>query len=349
MPVGRTGAVFIGKTTTPESGHRIVTRSDIHGVTRNPYALDRTPGGSSGGAAAALALGMGALAARDRSVFPPPFAISLGFKPSFGRAPSAPPSFFMPHSVTGPMARTAEDLTLMTEAMARPEPRDPFAWPIPFNAAAARSDRVQGLRIAVSPQLGTDRAPDLLSPRRWTALWLASAGATVTKADPVWPIDPYDPFMVFWDATYAGLLDMYPPDVAAKMAPLLQDIAARGRKIDTLAYHKAMADRLAITAAAAHAFLTEYDAVLAPITLTGPFDVEAEAPAGEVPDDWRWCPYTYVFNMTGQPAVAAPVGFDADGLPIGVQIAGRVGSEEMLLACAAAIDESQPQRRIFAL
>lgn len=351
-PVARlreAGAVFVGKTATPESGYRIVTRSRVHGVTRNPYALDRTPGGSSGGAAAALALGMGALAVGTDGAgsirIPAAFCNVAGLKPGFGRVPAVPPSLFMPHAVTGPMARTIADVAAMAALMARPDPRDPYAWPVPFDEAATTGP-VAGVRIALSPTLGTPGQADAATRAALAraADALEAAGAIVEEADPVWPVDPHEPFMVFWEATYAGFLDTYPPERQALMEPALQAIAARGRAIDGLAYHRAMGQRLAI-ASAARAFLNRYDAVLAPVMPSAAFDLEAEAPPGERRDDWRWCPYTYLFNMTGLPALAVPAGFTDDGRPVGVQIAGAAGTEERLLRLGAAIEAAIPACR----
>jgi aspartyl-tRNA(Asn)/glutamyl-tRNA(Gln) amidotransferase subunit A len=336
------GAVFLGKTATPESGSRIVTRSPVHGVTRNPFALDRTPGGSSGGAAAALALGMGTLATGTDGAgsirIPAAFCNLVGIKPGFGRVPSWPPSHFMPHSVTGPMARRIDDLSAMLAVMAGAEPRDPFAWPVPFDLAATRGD-IAGLRVALSPDLGTGRMPgtSILSALDRVAAALSDAGVHVETISPAWPAPPHEPFDVFWTTSYAGFLDLYPPEQAARMAPLLHEIAARGRAVDTTAYHRALNQRLALTAAS-HAFLGRFDAVLCPSVIGAAFDVMAEAPPGETPDDWSWCPYAYVFNMTGQPALAVPAGFDADGLPLGVQIAARSGREEMLLRLGRVVE-----------
>lgn len=345
-PVARlreAGAVFIGKTATPESGSRIVTSSAVHGVTRNPYDLSLTPGGSSGGASAALALGMGTLAVGTDGAgsirIPAAFCNLAGLKPGFGRVPSFPPSIFMPHSVTGPMARNVADVAAMACVMSGREPRDPYAWPVAFDPDSTVGS-VKGLRVACSPTLGTQGQPDAetLAAIKRAADMLSEAGAVVSEADPEWPVDPFEPFMVFWEATYAGFLDSYPPEQAERMDPLLQEIAARGRKIDVLTYHKALADRLSI-AATAKAFYTRFDAILTPVMPGPPFDVYAEAPPGETPDDWRWCPFTYIANMTGEPAMSVPVGFTSNNLPIGVQIMGPSGSEERLLRLAAAIEE----------
>jgi len=338
------GAVFVGKTATPESGSRIVTRSAVHGVTRNPYLPDRTPGGSSGGAAAALALGMGTLATGTDGAgsirIPAAFCNLTGLKPGFGRVPAYPSSHFAPHSVTGPMARRIADLIALTAVMAEPDPRDAFAWPVPFAIEAATAP-IAGLRVALSPDLGTGRAPepDIVAALSRVAEALSDAGAIVEVASPDWPVPPKEPFDVFWDTSYAGFLDLYPPEQASKMDPLIADIAARGRKIDILQFHKAINARLAITATA-HGFLTRFDAVLCPSVIGAAFDIDTEAPPGERSDDWAWCPYSYIFNMTGQPAIAVPAGFDKVGAPLGIQIAARAGREEVLLRLGAAVERS---------
>jgi aspartyl-tRNA(Asn)/glutamyl-tRNA(Gln) amidotransferase subunit A len=163
-PVARlreAGAVFLGKTATPDAGSKIVTRSLVHGVTRNPYDLSRTPGGSSGGAAAALALGLGPLALGTDGAgsirIPAAWTGTFGLKPSFGRVPVFPPGIFMPHSVIGPMSRSVDDAIAMLDVIARPDARDPYAWPVAFDADEVRQS-VQGLRIGVTRDFG------LLSP-----------------------------------------------------------------------------------------------------------------------------------------------------------------------------------------
>jgi aspartyl-tRNA(Asn)/glutamyl-tRNA(Gln) amidotransferase subunit A len=197
-----------------------------------------------------------------------------------------------------------------------------------------------GLRVALSAELGTGRAPGLAiaaAPSR-TADRFSDLGVRVEMATPDWPVDPTRPFDVFWTTSQAGFLDLHPPEAVAKMEPLIREIAERGRAVDTAAYHRALDDRLAITAEA-HRFLGRFDAVLGPSVAGPAFSAEAEAPPGERPGDWAWNPWCCVFDMTGQPALAVPAGRDAAGLPLGVQIAARAGREEMLLALARGLDD----------
>jgi aspartyl-tRNA(Asn)/glutamyl-tRNA(Gln) amidotransferase subunit A len=340
------GAVFLGKTATPEAGCKIVTRSPVHGVTLNPYDLARTPGGSSGGAAAALALGIGPLALGSDGAgsirIPAAWNGVFGLKPSFGRVPIYPPSVFMPHSVVGPMARDVESARLMLEVISQPDSRDPYALMYPFDAEAALQP-VAGLRIGVTRDFGTVSPPidpDILAAVTAAATRLELAGATVDEVKPQWPCDPYDPFMVLWEATYAGFLrNSYSVEAIAKMDPDLQAIAERGMTIDMVQYHKALIQRVAL-AAHSKSIFTQFDLLLGPVMPCGPPGVAHDAPVGCTPGDWRWCPFTYLWNMTGQPAASVPWTSGQNGLPIGVQFVAGVGREADIFRAARALQSA---------
>jgi aspartyl-tRNA(Asn)/glutamyl-tRNA(Gln) amidotransferase subunit A len=343
------GAVLLGKTATAEAGCKIVTRSPAHGVTHNPYDLTRTPGGSSGGAAAALALGLGTLALGSDGAgsirIPAAWTGLFGLKPSFGRVPSYPPSVFMPHSVVGPMARDVASARSMLEIIARPEPRDPFALPYAFDAERAALDSVRGLRIGVTRDFGMHSAPadaPLLAAVTAAAAQLERAGASVEEVQLAWPCDPYEPFMVLWESTYAGFLpNSYPASAIALMDPDLQAIARRGSSIDMVRYHKALMQRLALAAASRSLFL-KFDLLLGPVMPCGPPALVRDAPDGFEPGDWHWCPFTYLWNMTGQPAASVPWGPGPDGYPIGVQCVGGIGGESDILRAASALQAGAP-------
>jgi len=343
------GAVFLAKTATPEAGCRVITRSRVHGVTANPYDLKKTPGGSSGGAAAALAMGFGPLAVGSDGGgsirIPASWTNVFGLKPGFGRVPAFPPDVDMPHSVVGPMSRTVADAALMLEVMARPEPRDPFAWPVPFAMPkdSAASD-VSGLRIAVSARLGctaplVDQEVDALVAEAGPIL--ADAGAEVTDESPIWPVDPLEPFKVFWETGCMATVDAFEAEKHVLLDPLLVSVAAAGRATSLAAYCRAQEQRMAI-AVAAKAFFNRFDLLVGPVMPVPAYAVERSVPEGYDEEDWRWCPYAYPWNMTGQPAVSVPIGFTRDGLPVGVQIIGWTGSEANLLRAAAVIERSRP-------
>lgn len=339
------GAVFLGKTATPDAGCKIVTRSRVHGETANPYDLSKTPGGSSGGASAALATGLGPLAVGTDGAgsirIPAAYCNVTGIKPSFGRVPSFPPSLFMPHAVIGPMGRCARDVAQMLDIMAGPEPRDPFAMPAPSRAAETVTNGVAGMRIAVTHDFGMqhpDLPDDVLAAVETAAEALTQAGAEVFRQDPDWPLDPAVPFLTLWDATYAGYVAALPEEQRDGVDPTIQTIAARGNKVDILDYHAALGGRLALTAAA-HALFREVDLMIGPVNAVHPYALGSDWPAGKT-DEWSWSPFTYVWNMTSNAAASVPAGFTETGLPIGVQIVGANGGEAAVLACAHSINET---------
>jgi aspartyl-tRNA(Asn)/glutamyl-tRNA(Gln) amidotransferase subunit A len=343
------GVVFLAKTATPEAGCKVVTRSPVHGVTANPYDLTKTPGGSSGGASAALALGFGPLAVGSDGAgsirIPASSTNVFGLKPSFGRVPAFPPDIDMPLSVVGPMARTVEDAALLLDVMSRPEPRDPFAWPIPFSMPANLADaNLRGLRIAVSSRLGCTAPLQNAEIDRLVAragVFAEASGAAVFEEDPVWPIDPFEPFNIFWSAACAATVESAADDKKSLIDPLLRRMAVAGRDISASAYLKAIGQRMAISVAA-KLFFERYDLLIGPVMPVSPYSVERDVPLGFADEDWRWCPYTYPWNMTGQPAASVPIGFTEDGLPVGAQIVGQLGEDEKVLRAAAAIERRCP-------
>lgn len=346
------GAVFLAKTATPEAGCKVVTRSPVHGETANPYDLTRTPGGSSGGAAAALALGFGPIALGSDGAgsirIPASHSNVFGLKPGFGRVPAFPPDIDMPHSVVGPMARSVADAALMLDVLSRPEPRDPYAWPVPFALPDDLDDPdLAGERIAFSPRLGAtaplaDAEVDRLVAE--APALLALAGATVEGEDPVWPVDPFEPFRVFWETGCLAAVEATAPASRGLLDPLIRTVGRAGAGVSLLGYFKAMEQRMAITAAAQR-FFTRYDLLVGPVMPVPAYALGRDVPEGFAAEDWSWCPYTYIWNMTGQPAASIPIGFTGGGLPVGVQIIGRMGDEARILRAARAIERRRPLAR----
>jgi aspartyl-tRNA(Asn)/glutamyl-tRNA(Gln) amidotransferase subunit A len=343
------GAVFLGKTATPDSGCKVVTRSAAHGVTLNPYDRTKTPGGSSGGASAALAMGFGPLAVGSDGAgsirIPASLTNVFGLKPGFGRVPAFPPDIDMPHSVVGPMSRSVRDAAVMLAVMSRPERRDPFAWPVPFCVPDDLADPdLRELAVAFSPRMGC-KAP--LEDREVDELVLEAipllirAGARVLAEDPVWPADPVEAFQIFWDTAYAATVDGFTMEKRSLLDSTILKAAAAGRMVSVSVYQRAMEQRIRITAAS-RAFFNRFDLLVCPVVATAAWPVAYDVPEGFADDDWRWCPYTSPWNMTGQPAASVPVGFTAAGLPVGVQIVGPWGGEENVLRAAAAIERRRP-------
>jgi aspartyl-tRNA(Asn)/glutamyl-tRNA(Gln) amidotransferase subunit A len=341
------GLIFLAKTATPEGGCKIVTSSRRHGATANPYDLSKTPGGSSGGAAAALAMGFGPLALGSDGAgsirIPASFSNVFGLKPGFGRVPAFPPDTDMPLSVVGPMARRVADAALMLEVLTRPDPRDPFATALPY-APPDLDAPLDDLRIAFSPRLSCtspllDAEVDALVAQ--AVPLLRAAGATLDRDAPAWPVDPFEPFRIFWEAGCLESRNRHLPERWPLLEPVLLAAAEAGERVQLTDFQRAIEQRLGLCVAA-HAFFQRYDLLIGPVMPIPAFDITRNVPPGCADEDWSWCPYTYPWNLTGLPAASVPVGFTAAGLPVGVQIIGGSGAEPAILRAAAALERARP-------
>jgi aspartyl-tRNA(Asn)/glutamyl-tRNA(Gln) amidotransferase subunit A len=243
------------------------------------------------------------------------------------------------------MARTVADAAAMLEVMSKIDARDPFAWPIPFAMPTDLHDpHLGGLRIAVSPRLGC-RAPlvdiEVDALVAGAGPLLEDAGAAVVLADPIWPIDPVLPFQVFWDTSYVETADAFGPDRRRLLDPAILSAAERGRRRHSAELLAAITQRIGLAMKSAE-FFTRFDLLVGPVMPVPPYAIDRDVPEGFHDDDWSWCPYTYLWNMLGQPAASVPIGFTQSGLPVGVQLIGRVGDEQTVLRAAAAIERRLP-------
>ncbi|WP_328933845.1 MULTISPECIES: amidase [unclassified Streptomyces] len=340
------GAVFIGKTTTPEFGWKGVTDSPLSGVTRNPHDPSRTAGGSSGGSAAAVALGAGPLSLGTDgggSVrIPASFCGIVGLKPTYGRVPLYPASAFGTLSHVGPMARDAADAALLLDVIGVPDARD---WsgldrpPGPYREGLA--DGVQGLRIAYSPSLGGQVAvrPAVAAAVRRGVERLAALGAYVEETDPDFS-DPVDPFHTLWFSGAARVTQKLSPQQRELLDPGLREICATGGGFSALDYLAAVDARMELGRRMG-LFHERYDLLVTPTLPITAFEAGVEVPKGSGHRRWTgWTPFTYPFNLTQQPAVTVPVGNDGDGLPIGMQIVGARHRDELVLRTAHALDRA---------
>ncbi|MEU3503687.1 amidase [Streptomyces hundungensis] len=339
------GAVLVGKTTTPEFGWKGVTDSPRTGVTRNPYDPARTSGGSSGGSAAAVAVGAAPLSLGTDGGgsirIPASFCGVFGLKPTYGRVPLHPASAFGTLSHVGPIARDAADLALLLDVISGADQRDPTALEPPTHsyAAALAEDAaagVKGLRIAYSPSFGGQVAvrPAVAAAVRAAVTRLAELGAYVEEMDPDFA-DPIDAFHTLWNAGAARLVAQLSPGQRALLDPGLRAIAAGGARLSALDLLAAQEARIELGRRMAR-FHRRYDVLATPTLPITAFEAGREAPAGSGLRSWTgWTPFTYPFNLTQQPAATVPVGTDADGLPIGLQlIAARYGERAVLRAAA---------------
>lgn len=335
------GAVFFGKTTTPEFGWKGVTDSPLTGVTRNPWNLERTPGGSSGGSAAAVASGICPLAvgtdAGGSIRIPASFCGIVGHKPTFGRVAAYPPGAFGDVAHVGPMARTVEDAALMLDAIKGHDSRDWHSLP---DDGIAYRDRVRdgslaGKRVALSPTLGfAEPAPSVREAVERAAEVFARLGAIVERADPF----AQSPMPIFQTLALGGfwaLLRSMEPQAAALMDPGLVAMCRRGEAVTQEQYVDAVAQRAAL-GQRLRLFFDRFDLLLSPTmpiaaAYADPRDDDMPNPN----NSWSWVAYTYVFNLTRNPSCSMPCGF-TEGLPVGLMVTGPLfGDLAVLQACRA--------------
>ena len=343
------GAIMVGKTNTPEFGAGSQTYNQVFGATRNPYDSSTTCGGSSGGAAVALATGM--LPIADGSDLggslrnPASFCNVVGLRPAPGRVPTWPHRVgWFPLAVEGPLARTVQDVALLLSVMAGPDPRAPIAIAESGEQFRQLLDRsFAGVRVAWSPTLGglpvDPRVGAVLDAARPV---FADLGCAVDEATPDFQ-DADEVFRV-WRAWYFDLaLGELLPEHRDKMkdtviwnieegAKLSGPQIGRAEKKRTLLYHRV------------REFMERYEFLVLPVSQVPPFDVrqpyvtEINGVAMETYLDWmRSC---YYVSVTGLPAISVPAGFTPEGLPVGVQIVGRHQDELGVLRLAYAFEQA---------
>jgi aspartyl-tRNA(Asn)/glutamyl-tRNA(Gln) amidotransferase subunit A len=338
-----TGAVLLGKTSTPEFAWKGVTDSLRHGATGNPWDPAMTSGGSSGGSATAVGLGMGAWSVGTDgggSVrIPAAFTGTVGIKPTYGLVPMWPASPFGTLAHAGPMTRSVTDAALMLDVLIGFDSRDWSALPTPTTSFLnGLDDGVRGLRVAFSPTLGYVRnAPQVEAAVRSAAAVLADAGAVVEETDPGFS-DPVDAFHVLWFAGAAKVVEAYGPDALQRVDPGLRRGIERAGVISAGDYLDATAVRMDLGVRMGR-FHQTYDLLLTPALPITAFPKGLDAPKGWHSEDWTsWTPYTYPFNMTQQPAASVPCGFTSEGLPVGLQIIGPRHTDALVLRAARAYE-----------
>ena len=346
------GAIMLGKTNTPTFGWIGATHNLLFGPTRNPWNLGRTPGGSSGGASAAAAAGLGPLHVGTDGGgsirIPASFAGIYGLKASFGRIPAYPPSGAWSLSHIGPMTRTVADAALMLQVAAGPDERDQTSLPAaPVDYVKALAGGVKGLRVAWSADLGF---ADVVDPEvRDLCAKGASAfrevGCRVEAVDPGWP-SPLDCWSQLFGGGIATRLAPY-LDRKSEIDPGLYRIIETTLKNPPTTYVQAWFDRLAWWEHPRRLF-EKYDLLLTPTIACPPFAIGLDNPteiAGKSVPPYAWIPFTFPFNMTGQPAASVPCGFTKDGLPVGLQIVGRRFDDATVLRASAAFERVRPWAR----
>ena len=345
------GAILIGKTTTSEFGCKPVGDSPLTGITRNPWNLAKTPGGSSAGAAASVAAGITpfALGTDGGGSIRIPCALTglSGLKGTFGRVPVWPTSATPTLAHVGPIARNIKDAALLFSAVAGHDPRDPFsvAGRVPDVLGAAESS-LKGLRIAWSPTLGFARPQrDVVDTVAKAVGKLEQLGASVDLVETVFDTDPAD----LWTAEfYAGVgtrLRSFLENQRDLLDPAVADILMPALAQDMRDYYQKVFERYALRDKI-RTFFERYDVLVSPTLPVSSVDVGRNVPRGyEDRNLVSWVYYTYPFNLTGQPAASTCAGFSSDGMPIGMQIVGGLLGEADVVRTAAAFERvEQPWR-----
>lgn len=337
------GAVIIGKTTTTEFGWKTPGDCPLHGITRNPWNRERTPGGSSSGAGAAAAACFGPLHigtdAGGSIRIPAAFCGVVGVKPSFGRIPQWPLGAFASVAVAGPMARSVRDAALMMNAMSRHDLRDPLC--LPDDQRDWRDgieEGVRGMRVALVRRLGFDAPLDAEGEAALmqAAAALEAAGAIVEEADPRLP-DTRAIFGRVWGVALARLASQVPEEKQALLDGGILEVARAESGMSAVDFMAA--DALRIEAGHAMArFHQRYDLVLTPCTPTAAFAADQPTLHPQMAL-WRdWAPWTFAFNLTRQPAISVPVGLDSEGMPRAVQVAAALYRDDLCFRAARALE-----------
>jgi len=337
------GAVLIGKTTTPEFGWKAVTDSPLTGITYNPWDMGRTAGGSSGGSAAALAAGMTLLALGSDGGgsirIPASFTSTVGFKPTSGRVPLWPLSAFGTLAHHGPMARTVQDIALTMDAIATYDRRDIYA-------VAGLEERffdsvnkgINDLKIAFSANLGGS----IVSHEVATVIAHAiesyrKAGILFEATDPFKAFSPEiieETWRIHWLSGLLKISSSFPSEKMTDLDQGLLFLIQEAKKINLPQFLEATSLRETLSLSL-NEFFQYYDLLVTPTVAVPPFTAGLNTPKDLGFDHWwQWTPFTLPFNLTRHPAISIPCGLTVDGLPIGLQIVGRLGEDSLVLRAA---------------
>jgi aspartyl-tRNA(Asn)/glutamyl-tRNA(Gln) amidotransferase subunit A len=342
--VRRAGAVVVGMTTMPEFGWQGISWSPLYGMTRNPWDLDRSTAGSSSGSGAAVAAGLVPFAIGSDGAgsirMPASFCGIVGLKPTYGRVAMYPVSVSELVTHYGPMSRTVRDTAALLQAVAGPDPRDPHCLPASDEDYLASCEGgVAGLRIAYSQDLGYAQVnPEVativaIAVKRFEALGAHVVEASPGFADPIWAADQY---------LWAGAANRAYPrldEMRDKMDPGFVRAVEMMAERSLFDAARARIVRLELAGTMGR-FFGEYDLLLTPTMADTAFGLDRSEP--QYGPTLAWSPFTYPFNLTGEPAITVPAGWSGEGLPVGLQIVGPRFAEGRVLRAAAAFESAQP-------
>jgi aspartyl-tRNA(Asn)/glutamyl-tRNA(Gln) amidotransferase subunit A len=348
------GAIVTCKTTTCESGYKLTADSPVSGITRNPWNRDRTSGGSSGGAAASIAAGCGPLAIGTDGVgsirVPSAFCGVVGIKPTFGLVPRSPgfsPPSWASLAHTGPIARTVADAALLLETVATHDLRDAASLPVPARRLDVTAAKLDGIRIGSSVDFGYAAvAPDVRKAFQSAVQALGSLGADIVP-DCV----HFEPDMLERILKPIAYTEQAAAVSARGAAALMasdndyRDVVAKGASYSGIEYVEAGYRRNSLRMSFLEIF-GKVDAIVSPTVAVTAFPAGTlgvdEIDGVTVDRHLGWSPFSWPINLTGLPAATIPCGFDADGLPIGLQIIAPWLDEGLIVRIAAAFERARP-------
>ena len=348
----KAGAIMLARTTTPEFAHSGITQSPLWGVTRNPWNLRCTPGGSSGGASASIAAGTLTLTdgtdGGGSCRMPAAFAGCVGYKPPFGRNPSDQGHPLETLLVHGPITRSVGDAAMMQNVMSgyhrsdQASLKEKYTLPDEFES-------VRGMKIAYSMDLGFfEIAPDVQKNTLDTIKALRRAGAKVEEVDLGWDWGIYDHWYVRWEGAFAGLIGDILPRWRFEMTPFCLKIAENGLQHSAARFYRTNAGR-AEQWSKLDAVLSKYDAMLCPTVACSSLPVTHDDDGtdfeinGKQLNNYLGYSMTWSFNsMNWCPVMSVPSGFGDGHMPTGIQICGRTFDDLTVFRIAAAIERSRP-------
>lgn len=339
------GAIIVGKTTTSEYGWKGVTDSLRHGVTRNPWNPELTPGGSSGGSAVAVAGRMAALGIGTDgggSVrIPASFTGTVGLKPTFGRVSAFPLSPVGTIAHLGPISRTVDDAALLMKVIGQRDRRDWYALPTPLDSFWPLGEsQMKPPRVAVMTSLWGQKADaevERVFERAVEAL--GTSGVELVRCEPDWP-DIRDAFRVHWMAGAGNAIRSLSPEQQERIEKGLLQNAREGAKVTLTQFQDAIAQRERF-GSAVNLFFADYDFLVTPSTATLPFAANQENPSREDGShSLAWACFLYPFNLSQNPAISIPAGLSAEGLPVGIQIVGDRYADKPVLQLARRLERA---------
>lgn len=343
------GAIIVGKTNTPEFGWHCSTENKLGDACRNPWNTERTSGGSSGGAAASTAAGISPLAQGSDGGgsirIPACFCGVFGLKATYGRVPKEVQPWGVSHtSCYGPITRSVRDAALMMNVIAGPDGLDyTCIRTAPPDFLKALGDDLKKLRIAWSLDLGYDVKvdPEVKSVSRATVRVFEELGHEVEEAAPATEA-PFNLWDVLWASRYYIPFGFLLEEHADEIMDYTKLAMECGRSLSGVEVAKAWVQVEKLRGAMLD-FFQKYDLLLTPTTAVPAFPVGQKSHGlGRGFIDWGFTPFTCVFNLAGNPAATVPCGFSSSGLPIGLQIVGRLEDELTVLLASAAFEEARP-------